>query len=130
MAMRKYKTPLSPAANAQPADNTPQGPEQRPLDAPASPAQQQEQVTATPQATPADDGAMSLKAQLEQMRQGKDQRDAEAERIKAMASTPLEQQLEQIPGLSVMQRAYLRERPHALTRTDLLQAAHNFSLAN
>jgi len=29
-----------------------------------------------------------------------------------------------------MQRAYLRERPHALTRPDVLQAAHHYALQN
>jgi hypothetical protein len=67
---------------------------------------------------------MSLKDQLEQLRQGQQHRDAEAERIKAMASTPIEQQLEQIPNLSVAQRAYLRERPYALDRMEVLGAAH------
>ena len=126
MAWRKYRrrvsgvepSPLSEAAHATPAGTTPQGPEQRPLDAPAPPAQEQ----VTPQAAPSDHAAMSLKDQLNVMQQNR--ANADGLHIAGQASTPLEQQLEQIPGLSVMQRAYLRERPYALTRPDILSAAH------
>src|SRR5262245_9166450 len=142
MALRKYRrrvagveqAPLSEASDAKPADDSPQGPEHRPIDAPAPPAQ--EQVTVTPQAPPSDSAAMSLKDQLKVMQQRAAR--ADGEHIAAQASTPLEQQLEQIPGLSVMQRAYLRERPFLvgpLLQQDpriltAVYAANNYSAQN
>jgi hypothetical protein len=132
MARRRYKrrvagvepSPLSEASHAKAADPSPQGPEQRPVDAPAPPTQ--EQVNAE-QAAPSDSGAMSLKDQLNVMQK---RASADGQHIAAQASTPLEDQLEQIPGLSVAQRAYLHERPHALSRPDVLQAAHYYALQN
>jgi len=74
---------------------------------------------------------MSLKAQLDQLRQGQQQRaSADGQHVAAMAATPFEDQLNKIPGLSVAQKAYLRERPYALARWDLVHVAHNFSLQN
>jgi len=134
MARRKYRrrvsgveqAPLSEAGQSEkPANDTPQGPEQRPLDAPQPPAQ--EPATVTPQAVPTNDAAMSLKDQLDVLQQ---RASADDQHIAAQAATPLEQQLEQIAGLSVAQKAYLRVRPHALTRPDVLQAAHHYALQN
>src|SRR5262245_14394684 len=142
MALRKYaKRKVSAAISdagkmERPADATPQGPEQTPVDAPVAqqgPDQARVGEAPTPQPTAAAASApdlISLKAQLDLMRRGQEQRTSEAAQIAAMASTPLEQQLEKIPGLSVAQKAYLRERPFALARFDILSAVHEFSKQN
>src|SRR5262249_47438075 len=84
---------------------------------------------------------LSLKDQLDVLRRAGQQRQAEsqstapvtpqphadAEALKSFASNPIEQQLNALPNLSVAQRAYLRERPHALARPDILAWAHNFA---
>ena len=127
MALRKYRqkrtessalannsAALSTAAKvAAPEDPTP--PENQPLPE-AQPAPQ-------PESTTAESSAHSLKTQLDHLRRGN-----EAERLKAQASIPLEQQIDKLPGLSLAQRAWLRQHPHALTRLDLLSHAHEAAL--
>jgi hypothetical protein len=120
MARRKYKQAAAapeqkqePAAAA--ADPSPEIPPQQ--DAQPAPAAQRETTTA-------DSSAHSLKAQFGHLRQSH----AEAERLRAQASIPLEQQLDRIPGLSVGQRAWLRQNPQALMRPDILSHAHESAL--
>jgi hypothetical protein len=147
MALRKYKrrtagveqSALSEAADTKPAEatpppvTTPKPPAQEPVSAAqADPVLESPSSAPTPQAAPsANEAAMSFKMQLEQMRQGQQQRtSADAAHIAAMASTPIEQQLDRLPNLSVLQKAYLRERPFALNRLDVLTQAHHWSLDN
>jgi len=63
---------------------------------------------------------------LETLRQAQVQRaaQADAEHIKGLASTPVEKQIDAIPDLSLAKKAYLRQRPFALSRPDLLRDAH------
>src|SRR5262245_22380491 len=134
MALRKYRkrtgsmanasaaAPVSTAASVTPEDHPP--PETKPLPEP-QPAPVAPEDNRTPHET---SDAYSLKAQLGQLRNHAQQQQSEAERLKAQASVPLEQQIDQMPDLTVAQRAWLRQRPHALTRPDILGHAHQTAL--
>ena len=47
-----------------------------------------------------------------------------------MRKKQLEQKLDALPHLSVAQKAFLRERPHAPARPDILAWAHNYAQHN
>jgi hypothetical protein len=151
MALRKYKRagrtntratrPLSTAANAKPREqgadavepaSLPQAVNAVPLEsATPPPSPTPSQPTPSPHSS---SDTLSLKDQLDLLRRAGQQRQAESHEATAapappqsFASTPLEAQLDAIPNLSVAQRAYLRERPYALARPDILSWGHNFA---
>src|SRR5262245_56665641 len=134
MALRKYRkrtgsmanasaaAPVSTAASVTPEDHPP--PETKPLPEP-KPAPVAPEDNRTPHET---SDAYSLKAQLGQLRSHAQQQQSEAERLKAQASIPLQQQIDQMPDLSLAQRAWPRQRPHALSRPDILGPWHQTAL--
>jgi hypothetical protein len=130
LALRKYKrptadAPLSPAANAKPVEQAPDAVKPAPLPQ-QSTAQSSPTPSPTPTPPPPSSDLLSLKAQLEMLRQAQGQRaaQADAEHIKSLASNPIEKQIDAIPDLSLAKKAYLRQRPFALSRPDLLRDAH------
>ena len=144
MAMRRYKkrstgadtAPLSAAAHATERQDTADAVKPAPLP-PAANAVPLESTTPSPTSS---DDLLSLKAQLDLLRQAGQQRQAgsqgasaataaphpsaDAERIASLASNPIEAQIDAIPELSLAKKSYLRQRPFALSRPDLLRDAH------
>lgn len=104
MALRKYK---QKAVEAEPAPVAEDGLLSAPE--PSASAEAKPVVSA-----PVDDNA-SLRDQLATMR---------------LANRPIEERINEIPNLSVAQRAWLRSRPHGLERPDILSFAHHLALQN
>ena len=143
--------PLSTAAKAKPREEgadavkpaaLPQAANAVPLENPTPSPAPSPPPASTPSSPP---DQLSLKDQLGVLRRADQQRQAQsppplpaatahphadAEQLKSLASTSLEAQLDALPHLSVLQRSFLRERPYALARPDILAWAHNYAHHN